>query len=430
MTGHGAQRTVRLTGNVLVLTEDPAAVAAQLDGTCERAPAQLLTEPLRGNISTDEIIPCWCCYWYDKKLGDYAYLGLKHPGVRRGGGEEVRPADHCQRRCQGLRILRSSEDTPSMPRSTRVSKLSSPAPSSASTSRTAATWASSGDDFPLLDALLAGEELPLEAVTRRATGIERAPIDLGGLFGFNRHTGQGKDRADVDTAFDDTRPLDIVEKIVQSHLAPRNPLPDVASVRVGESYFLAADVRFSHEYVAPMAAGMFRREFGVEAGLDSPDSCYFFQDHLSLAAQVDRYVNRRPLHLDHGTVDLYRENTQGLYSQVGGAVGGQGRTSVAMDECVYTCDTVERFVRHCLRDLREAGRRKVTLVHKANVVPHTGRLWQEVFRAELAQAPELTGAKEYIDAFCCHLVRDVSAYEGVLARPVRSATSSATSVPP
>ncbi|MFF0513134.1 isocitrate/isopropylmalate dehydrogenase family protein [Streptomyces sp. NPDC004250] len=146
-----------------------------------------------------------------------------------------------------------------------------------------------------------------------------------------------------------------------------------------------------------------------------PDMAHGREILLGLRTGLDLYVNHRPLDLAHGTVDLYRENTQGLYSQVGGAVTGRGRVSVALDECVYTRDTVERFVRTCLRRLRTAGRRKVTLVHKANAVPHTGRLWQEVFRAELAHVPELTGSEEYVDAFCYHLVRDASAYEGVLA---------------
>ncbi|MFE5797404.1 isocitrate/isopropylmalate dehydrogenase family protein [Streptomyces sp. NPDC056503] len=146
-----------------------------------------------------------------------------------------------------------------------------------------------------------------------------------------------------------------------------------------------------------------------------PDMAHGREILLGLRTGLDLYVNHRPLHLGHGTIDLYRENTQGLYSQVGGSVGSRGRVNVAIDECIYTRDTVERFVRHCLDRLRAAGRRRVTLVHKANAVPHTGRLWQEVFRTELDRFPELTGSEEYVDAFCYHLVRDASAYEGVLA---------------
>ncbi|HKS98915.1 MAG TPA: isocitrate/isopropylmalate family dehydrogenase [Rugosimonospora sp.] len=149
--------------------------------------------------------------------------------------------------------------------------------------------------------------------------------------------------------------------------------------------------------------------FGALGDPRIPDMAHGRAILLGLRQGLDLYVNHRPLVLPHGTVDLYRENTQGLYAGVGGAT-----TDVAIDTCVYTRQTVTRFVRWCLGDLSRAGRRRVTLVHKANAVPHTGRLWQQVFHAELAAFPELTGDEEYVDSFCYHLVRNASRYQGVL----------------
>ncbi|MFC7979732.1 aconitase family protein [Streptomyces cinereoruber] len=309
----GPQRTVRLTGNVLVLTEDPVTVGAQLDGTCERTPAQLLADPLRGNISTDEIIPGWCCYWYDEKLGDYAYLGLKDRTFEQGAVKKFAPQIIVSGEAKGCGSSREHAVYAEKYAGVEVVFARSFERIYQQNCRNVGILTC--DDFTLLDALLAGEELPLDAFTRRATGIERAIVDLGGLFGFNRQTGQGKGSADVLTAFDRTRPLNIVEKIVERHLAPRNPLPEGASVKAGESYFLTADVRFSHEYVTPMAAGMFRRQFGPEAVLDDPGSCYFFQDHLSLASQV---LERRPngLELIDRVSDLGRR--QEAFATLGG----------------------------------------------------------------------------------------------------------------
>jgi 3-isopropylmalate/(R)-2-methylmalate dehydratase large subunit len=141
------------------------------------------------------------------------------------------------------------------------------------------------DDFDLLDALLAGEEIGLDAFVRHANGVERAIIGFGGLFGYNREVARGA-APPVAAVFDMHRPLNCVEKIIQARLPARNRCPEGRSVKVGESYFIEADVRFSHEYVTPMAAEMFRRQFGAEATLADPDSCYFFQDHLSMAAPV------------------------------------------------------------------------------------------------------------------------------------------------
>jgi 3-isopropylmalate dehydrogenase len=162
------------------------------------------------------------------------------------------------------------------------------------------------------------------------------------------------------------------------------------------------------------AIGMLAREyrailFGALGDRRIPDMAHGRAILLGLRTGLDLYVNYRPLFLRGATVDLYRENTEGLYAGVGGTVAG-----TAVDTCVYTRQTVERFVRYCLRDLSGKGGRRVTLVHKANAVPHTGRLWQQVFHAELAAFPDLTATEEYVDSFCYHLVRDPSRYEGVL----------------
>lgn len=148
-----------------------------------------------------------------------------------------------------------------------------------------------------------------------------------------------------------------------------------------------------------------------------PDMAHGREILLGLRRGLDLYVNHRPFtpRDTRQTVDLFRENTQGLYVGVGGTVAQSGRTAVAIDECVYTRETVEKFVRYCLRALRDSGRERVTLVHKSNAVPHTGRLWQEIFRTELTHFAELRGAEEYVDSFCYHLVRDPSPYEGVIA---------------
>ncbi|MBV9058477.1 MAG: isocitrate/isopropylmalate dehydrogenase family protein [Pseudonocardiales bacterium] len=146
-----------------------------------------------------------------------------------------------------------------------------------------------------------------------------------------------------------------------------------------------------------------------------PDMAHGRAILLGLRRGLDLYVNYRPLALEHGEVHLYRENTQGLYVGVGGTVAEGGTTRVAIDECVYTRDTVRKFVRFCLRRLSQQGLRKVTLVHKSNAVPNTGRLWQEVFREQLAAYPGLMASEEYVDSFCYHFVRDPSRYEGVLA---------------
>src|SRR5262245_30024224 len=164
------------------------------------------------------------------------------------------------------------------------------------------------------------------------------------------------------------------------------------------------------------AIGVLTREyrailFGALGDRRIPDMAHGRAILLGLRTGLDLYVNYRPLFLPGATVHLYRENTEGLYAGVGGTVAG-----TAVDACVYTRPTVERFVRYCLRDLSGKGHRRVTLVHKANAVPHTGRLWQQVFHAELAAFPELTANEEYVGSVWLHLVRDHSRSTGGVPR--------------
>ena len=271
-------RDIELRGKVLVLTEEPAPIAAQLAGDAPMDPSALVRTPLLNNISTDEIIPGWCCYWYDEKLGDYAYLGLRNRLFAEGTLRSYAPQVVVSGEAKGCGSSREHAVYAEKYAGVQVVFARSFERIYQANCRNVGIVTC--EDFELLDALLSGEVLPLHAFTRRSSAVERSIIDLGGLFGFNRSS------STVETQFAPQRPLNSVEKIIQSRLGARNSNPEGMTVRVGESYFIEADVRFSHEYVTPMAAGMFIRQFGPEAKVADPDSCYFFQDHLSLAPSV------------------------------------------------------------------------------------------------------------------------------------------------
>jgi 3-isopropylmalate/(R)-2-methylmalate dehydratase large subunit len=312
VTGPDAQRSLSLSGNVLVLTEDLDLLAAQLDGSCDRSAAQLVDEPLMDKISTDEMIPGWCCYWYDQKLGDYAYLGLRGKRVNEGAVKALAPQVIVSGEAKGSGSSREHAVYAEKYAGVEVVFARSFERIYQQNCRNVGIITS--DDFDLLAALLAGEEVPLTAFTRSANDIERAIIHCGGLFGFNR------ERISPTPGFAGPRPLNAVEKIVTSRLSTRNPCPEGSTVRVGESYFVQADVRFSHEYVTPMAAGMFLEQFGPSARVADPDATYFFQDHLSLAeAVLSKRANGAEL---IGRVDGLGARQQEFAEQMGGVFVG------------------------------------------------------------------------------------------------------------
>ena len=85
-----AMESVTFPGRVLFLSEDPGKIRQQLGGVDLSLDGAF---PLRDQISTDEITPAWVCYYFDYRLGDFPYVGLKcgdafpiaEHGVRRGG---------------------------------------------------------------------------------------------------------------------------------------------------------------------------------------------------------------------------------------------------------------------------------------------------------------------------------------------------------
>src|SRR2546427_6142450 len=112
---------VRLQGRVLFLAEDAALVRQQLAGQDLEWRPEI---KLRDDISTDEITPAYICYYYDKTLGDFPYLGLKCgnefpitrgavrdggfvasvSGKRRGKGSSREQSPYAEM-CAGIRLV-------------------------------------------------------------------------------------------------------------------------------------------------------------------------------------------------------------------------------------------------------------------------------------------------------------------------------------
>src|SRR5262245_50717810 len=85
-----APRTVRFSGRIFYVSEDPAQVRQQIEGeNLSWDPDR----PLRDAISTDELTPAWTCFHYDEKLGDHCLTGLRGDPVKpndvKNGGFEV-----------------------------------------------------------------------------------------------------------------------------------------------------------------------------------------------------------------------------------------------------------------------------------------------------------------------------------------------------
>lgn len=112
-------------------------------------------------------------------------------------------------------------------------------------------------------------------------------------------------------------------------------------------------------------------------------------------------------------VEIFRENTEGAYAGIGGTLREGTGEEVALQEEVHTHRGVERLIRAAFQHARERGRESVTLVDKANALPHAGGLWRRTFAEVAGEYPEVEVRRMYVDAMAQDLVRRPEDYHVV-----------------
>ncbi len=154
-------------------------------------------------------------------------------------------------------------------------------------------------DFSMIDKIRSGAEIPLSVFTAGEDEITRQIIECGGLFQFNVARIQGK----VSLPPVETKPrgMTIAEKIFAAHMVAKDGCLGIPAVQPGDSGFARTDLRFSHEYVTPMAAIFFDQLVGRGAPVNDPGSVVFFRDHLTFLDDVLSEQKRKMGLLDLAT---------------------------------------------------------------------------------------------------------------------------------
>jgi len=148
---------------------------------------------------------------------------------------------------------------------------------------------------------------------------------------------------------------------------------------------------------------------------------------LKLRFDFDQYVNLRPSRLWPGTtsplaglkpgeIDLVvvREGTEGLYVGAGGNLHPGTAAEVATEESLNTRHGVERVIRDAFARATKRERRKVTLVHKTNVLTHAGGRWARTFADVKAEFPDIETEYQHVDAAAMFLVSNPQRYDVVV----------------
>jgi 3-isopropylmalate dehydrogenase len=148
---------------------------------------------------------------------------------------------------------------------------------------------------------------------------------------------------------------------------------------------------------------------------------------LRLRFELDHYVNLRPVRLYPGVVTplanvrpesvdmlVVREGTEGPYTGSGGLMRKGTPNEIATQESINTAFGVSRVVRYAFERAAERPRRKLTLVHKTNVLTYAGDLWQRTVREISRQFAEVSVDYCHVDAASMFFVSDPERFDVIV----------------
>jgi len=278
---------VRFSGRVLFLTVDPELIRRQLAGEDlswdTNNPAN--NPKLRDDISTDEITPAHYCFYFDQTLGEIPYLGLKCGNVLPISRSDVKKGGFVcsvsgKRRGKGS----SREQSPYAEMSAGIQVVIAENIERIYKQNCQNLGLLTTTDFSVIDKICAGEEIALTEFTAGEDEITRQVIEYGGLFPFNVARMQKKVfLPPIQTV---KRPMTLAEKIFAKHMVTPEGTVGVAAVKPGDTGFTRVDLRFSHEYVTPMAAIFYEHYVGKGVPVNDAASIRFFRDHLTFLDEV------------------------------------------------------------------------------------------------------------------------------------------------
>jgi isocitrate dehydrogenase (NAD+) len=204
-----------------------------------------------------------------------------------------------------------------------------------------------------------------------------------------------------------------------------------ASIRVLD----ALDCGLEYEYVeaglkaleeqgdllpGPTLESIRRNRVALKGPLTTPIGKGFRSINVKLREIFDLYANVRPVISMPGTrarydnVDIItvRENTEGAYLAADSKISDDGNR--AESKIVITRNGSERVTHYAFELARRAGRRKVTLVHKANIMKTVSGLFLDVARGVAETYPDIDCEEMIVDATCMKLVMDPQQFDVIV----------------
>ena len=146
---------------------------------------------------------------------------------------------------------------------------------------------------------------------------------------------------------------------------------------------------------------------------------------LRLRFELDHYVNLRPSRIFPGVTSplaapgdvdfvVVREGTEGPYTGNGGAIRVGTPAETATEVSITTAFGVERVVRDAFARAERRPRKKLTLIHKTNVLTYGGAVWSRIVKEVGAEHPDVTVDYLHIDAATIFMTTDPSRFDVIV----------------
>ncbi|MEZ4322425.1 MAG: 3-isopropylmalate dehydrogenase [Myxococcota bacterium] len=206
---------------------------------------------------------------------------------------------------------------------------------------------------------------------------------------------------------------------VLEHLAARDGLTlEFEHFDLGADRYLADGTT-----MPPETLERFRNEFdaillGALGDPRVPSNQHAADILLGSRFQLDLFINLRPIRLlderycplkgkgpDDLDIVVFRENTEGLYTGVGGQFKRGTPDEVAIEAEINTRKGVERIVRAAFEYAKLHRKGSVCMSDKSNAMRHGHDLWQRAFREVAAEYPDIRATHLFVDVLCMELVR-------------------------
>ena len=163
-----------------------------------------------------------------------------------------------------------------------------------------------------------------------------------------------------------------------------------------------------------------KNKITLKGPLTTPVGEGFTSINVTLRKQFQLYANVRPVLSFKGTKARYenidiitiRENTEGMYSGLGHTVSADGTHAEAMS--LVTREGAERIVTFAYETAIKEGRKKVTAVHKANILKSTSGLFLKVAREVAARYPQIESTEMIVDNCCMQLVMNPEQFDVIV----------------